>query len=357
MKILKIKINNSIISNHSKTYFIADIAANHDGSLKRAKKLIRLAAESGANAAKFQNFYAETIVSDYGFKRLNKIKTHQSNWKKNVYDVYKDAETPLNWTSELKKTCKENSIDYFTAPYDIKMIKYLNQYVSAWKIGSGDITWHDSILKMAKTKKPVIIATGASTANEVDLIVKKVGKINKKIVLMQCNTNYTASDQNFKNINLEVINFYKKKYPNIILGLSDHTYGSETVIGAVTLGVRVVEKHFTDSNKRSGPDHLFSMNPKTWREMVLSCRRIEAALGDGIKKIENNEQQSSVVQRRAIRANKLIKKGEIIKKKDLVNLRPWPKNSLSPYEYKKILNKKAKKDINFHEIINLSNIK
>mgnify|MGYP000026390272 CR=1 FL=1 len=354
---LKIKINNSIISKNTKTYFIADIAANHDGSLKRAKKLIKLAAKAGANAAKFQNFFAETIVSDYGFKQLKKTKTHQSKWKKNVYDVYKDAELPLKWTKELKQTCKENGIDYFTAPYDLSIIKYLNKYVSAWKIGSGDITWHESIIKIAKTKKPIIIATGASSAKEVDLIIKKVSKINKKIVLMQCNTNYTASEENFKFINLEVINFYKKKYPNIILGLSDHTPGSETVLGAVALGVRVVEKHFTDSNSRSGPDHLFSMNPKSWRDMVLSCRKLQSSLGDGEKKIEINELQSSIVQRRAIRANKLIKKGEMIKKRDLVYLRPWPKNSLSPYEYKKILNNKAKKNIDFHEIISLKNSK
>jgi len=354
---LKIKINNSIISNNTKTYFIADIAANHDGSIERAKKLIRLAAKAGANAAKFQNFFADTIVSDYGFKKLKKNSTHQSKWKKNVFDVYKDAELPLEWTKVLKQTCKESGIDYFTAPYDMSIIKYLNKHVSAWKIGSGDLTWHESIIKIAKTKKPIIIATGASTEKEVELIIKKVSKINKKIILMQCNTNYTASHKNFKFINLEVLNFYKKKYPNVILGLSDHTSGSETVLGAVALGARVVEKHFTDSNSRSGPDHLFSMNPKTWEEMVLSCRKLESALGDGRKKIEKNEVQSSIVQRRAIRANRFIKKGEIIKKKDLTNLRPWPKNALSPYEFNKILKKQASRDIRFHEIINKKNTK
>ena len=355
MKMLKIKINNSLISKNTKTYFIADIAANHDGSIERAKRLIRLAAKAGANAAKFQNFLAETIVSDYGFKKLKTNNTHQSKWKKNVFDVYKDAELPLKWTKALKKTCKENGIDYFTAPYDMSIIEYLNKHVSAWKIGSGDLTWHDSIIKIAKTKKPIILATGASTEKEVEMIIKKISKINNKIILMQCNTNYTASDDNFKFINLEVLNFYKKKYPNVILGLSDHTLGSETVLGAVALGVRVVEKHFTDSNNRSGPDHLFSMNPKTWKEMVLSCRKLESSLGDGRKKIEKNELQSAIVQRRAIRANRFIKKGEIIKKKDLTYLRPWPKNALSPYEFKKIVNKKAKKDISYHEVVNLMN--
>ena len=345
------------IGPNSPTYFIADIAANHDGSLVRAKKLIKLAAKAGANAAKFQNFFADTIVSDYGFKKLKGKLSHQSKWKKSIFDVYKKAELPIAWTKELKKTCKKFGIDYFTAPYDSSIINFLNKHVSAWKIGSGDITWHENIITMAKTNKPVVIATGASSQKEVDTILKKILKINKKIVLMQCNTNYTASDDNFNYINLNVLKSYKKKYPNIVLGLSDHTLGSETVLGAIALGVRVVEKHFTDSNSRSGPDHLFSMNPKTWKKMIISTRKLEKSLGSGLKKIEYNEIQTSIIQRRSIRANRYIKKNEVIRKRDLVNLRPCPKNALSPYEFRKIVNRKAKKNINFHEIINIKNTK
>jgi N-acetylneuraminate synthase len=350
-------MNKKIFLNKSKTYFIADIAANHDGSLERAKKLISLAAKAGADAAKFQNFFASTIVSDYGFKKLKIKKSHQSKWKKSVYEVYKDAELPLCWTKELKKTCQKHNIDYFTAPYDISIISFLNQFVSAWKIGSGDITWHESILKMARTKKPIMIATGASNLKEIDLIVKKVKKINKKLVLMQCNTNYTASEKNFKYINLNVLKEFKKKYPGTVLGLSDHTLGHETVLGAVALGARVIEKHFTDSTLRNGPDHIFSMDPKAWKEMVNACRKLELSLGDGKKKIEVNEKNTSIIQRRSIRSNKFIKKGNVIKFEDLVNLRPCPKNGLNPYELKKILNKKAKKNIYFHELITKLNTK
>ena len=134
-----------------KPYFIADIAANHDGSIVRAK-LIRLAAKNGADAAKFQNFFADTIVSDKGFKDLKKGLSHQSKWKKSVYNVYKAAELPLKWTIELKKECKKNNIEYFTAPYDEGIINYLNNHLNFWKIGSGDITWHENVLKMAKQK-------------------------------------------------------------------------------------------------------------------------------------------------------------------------------------------------------------
>jgi len=350
-------IGKNIISNSNKTYFIADIAANHDGKIERAKKLIYLAAEAGANGAKFQNFFANTIVSDYGFKSLKKKFSHQSKWKKSVFQVYKDAELPLSWTFELKKTCNLAGLDYLTAPYDDTIIEYLNNYVSAWKIGSGDITWHEHIIKIAKTKKPIIIATGASDMNEIENIVKKVKKINNKIVLMQCNTNYTADIKNFKYINLNVLKNFKKKYPNIILGLSDHTPGHETVLGAISLGAKVIEKHFTDSNTRSGPDHFFSMNPKSWREMIISSRKLEESLGSNIKKVEKNEKLTVILQRRSVRANRIIKKGEKIKKKDLCFLRPCPKKSLGPFEYYNVINKKAKKQINLHEVINLQNVK
>ncbi len=354
---MKIFIGKNIISNSSKAYFIADIAANHDGKIERAKKLIYLAAAAGANAAKFQNFFAETIVSDFGFKFFKKKLSHQSKWKKSVFQVYKDAELPLSWTAELKKTCKSAGIDFFTAPYDSSIINYLNKYVCAWKIGSGDITWHEHIIKIARTQKPIIIATGASDMGEIEKIIQKVKKINNKIVLMQCNTNYTADIKNFKYINLNVLKNFKRKYPNIILGLSDHTSGHETVLGALSLGAKIIEKHFTDSNARSGPDHLFSMNPKSWKEMMVASRKLEESLGINIKKVEKNEKLTVILQRRSIRANKIIKKGERIKKKDLCFLRPCPKNSLKPFEYKIIINKKAKKKINFHEVINLQNVK
>jgi N-acetylneuraminate synthase len=354
---MKFFIGKNIISNSSKTYFIADIAANHDGKIERAKKLIYLAAEAGANAVKFQNFLAKTIVSNYGFKSLKKKLSHQSKWRKSIFQVYKDAELPLSWTAELEKTSKSAGIDYFTAPYDSSIISYLNKYVCAWKIGSGDITRHEHIIKIAKTKKPIIIATGASDMNEIESIVKKVKKINNKIVLMQCNTNYTADIKNFKYINLNVLKNFKRKYPNIILGLSDHTPGHETVLGAISLGAKVIEKHFTDSNTRSGPDHFFSMNPKSWREMIISSRKLEESLGSNIKKVEKNEKLTVILQRRSVRANRIIKKGEKIKKKDLCFLRPYPKNSLSPFECYNVINKKAKKQINFHEVINLLNVK
>ncbi len=353
----KFKINRTYVGKDCKTYFIADIAANHDGSLKRAKKLIQLAAKSGANAAKFQNFKAETIVSNKMFLSLKNKLSHQSKWKNSVFKVYKKAETPIYWTNELKETCYKFGIDYFTAPYDLNFISYLKKFVSAWKVGSGDITWHEIIMEMAENNKPIIIATGASNLEEVKIIMKKVLKKNKKIVLMQCNTNYTASMNNFHYINLNVLKDYKKNFPNVVLGLSDHTFGHETVLGSIALGAKVIEKHFTDNNSRIGPDHKFSMNPLTWYKMVESTRILESSMGDGIKKIEKNEIQTSIVQRRSILSSIKLKKNTIIKKKHLVFLRPCKSNALPPYMFKKLLGRKTKKTIEFHDVLNFKNTK
>lgn len=338
-------IGTSNINAHSKTYFIADIAANHDGDLGKAKELIYMAKEAGADAAKFQHFKAKTIVSDYGFKNLGSKASHQKNWDKSIYDVYKDAEVPLNWTETLYETCKKADIDFFTSPYDINEIDFINNYIPAYKVGSGDITFHQIIKKMASFNKPILLATGASNIEEVILAMKQVEAINKNIVLMQCNTNYTANDENFKHIQLNVLKSYGLLFPDAILGLSDHTLGDTTVLGAVALGAKVIEKHFTDDNNRKGPDHKFSMNPTTWKEMIERTRELEYALGGSIKKIEDNEKETSVLQRRCLRATKNLKKGEILTPDMIEVLRPAPINSILPYEIDNIIGKELTNDI------------
>ena len=137
------------------TYFIADIAANHDGDLERAKALIHLAAEAGADAAKFQHFKAETIVSDRGFKSLVGQQSHQAKWEKSVFEVYKDASVSLDWTETLADTCDKAGIAFFTSPYAIDLVDHIDPYVPAYKIGSGDITWIEMVEYIASKQKPM----------------------------------------------------------------------------------------------------------------------------------------------------------------------------------------------------------
>ena len=325
--------------------------------MERAKKLIYLCAGAGADAAKFQNFKADKIVSKYGFEHLKDKLSHQSKWKKSVFQVYKDASISQDWTPILKETCKKVGIGYFTSPYDFDSVDKVDPFVDVYKIGSGDMTWLEIIDYIARKGKPIMIATGASTIEDVKRAMNTLMKRTKKIVLMQCNTNYTGSLENFKYINLNVLKLYRKLYPDIILGLSDHTSGHTTVLGAVALGARVIEKHFTDDNSRIGPDHGFAMNPRSWKEMVDRTRELELSMGDGVKIIEKNEVKTAIVQRRSIRATRNINAGEIINKKDLESLRPITNDGIPPFEIDKLINKKLKKPLKKGEHISWKHIK
>lgn len=340
-----LEIQGQKIGHRYPTYFIADIAANHDGDLEHAKDLIYLAAEAGAHAAKFQHFKAETIVSDHGFKNLSGSQSHQSTWKKSVFDVYKDASVSLGWTSELKETCDKAGIAFFTSPYSIDLVEHIDSYVPAYKIGSGDITWIDLIEHIASKQKTYILATGASTLDEVDRAVSAGLSVNPRLCLMQCNTNYTASLDNFKYIQLNVLRTYREMYPDLVLGLSDHTPGHATVLGAVTLGARVVEKHFTDDVTRVGPDHAFSMDFLTWREMIDRTHELENALGAGVKRVEENEIETVVLQRRAICTTDNLAAGTILTFDNLTVLRPCPADGLPPYRMVDLVGKQIRRDI------------
>ena len=204
----EIKIENKMIGLAHPAYFIADVAANHDGDLERAKDLIYLCAEAGADAAKFQHFSANTIVSDAGFKSLGEQQSHQLKWKKSVFDVYRDASIDQDWTPTLKETCKKAGITFLTSPYSYELVDKVDNYLSAYKIGSGDITWSGIVDYIASKNKPVLLATGASNMDEVDIAMSILLQRTNDIVLMQCNTNYTASLENFKYINLNVLKEY-----------------------------------------------------------------------------------------------------------------------------------------------------
>jgi len=328
----EIKIGNHRIALDAPVYFIADIAANHDGDLQRAKDLIWRAKEAGADAAKFQHFKAEKIVSDHGFRSLGAQLGHQAAWDKPVFDVYRAYELNRDWNAALAATAREAGIDFMTTPYDTEAVEGIDELVPAYKIGSGDITWTEFIGYIATLGKPVLVATGASTIDDVERAVAAVLRVNPQLVLMQCNTNYTGSLENFRHINLNVLRTYAQLFPDLLLGLSDHSPGHATVLGAVALGARAVEKHFTDDNSRRGPDHGFAMNPVTWREMVDRCRELEAALGDGIKRVEANEQQTAVLQQRCLRLKRALPAGSVIAKDDLEPLRPAPAGALRPYQ-------------------------
>ena len=335
----------SKIEKDSKTYFIADIAANHDGDLDRAKLLIRLAAAAGADAAKFQHFTAPTIVSEKGFNELGGKLAHQSSWSKSVFQVYEEASLPTSWTEQLIKECHENHIEFFTSPYSLELIDYVAPFVSVFKIGSGEITWIEAIEKMCSYGKPVLLATGASNIEDVDRALEVIGRYDVKVVLMQCNTNYTAEESNIEFLNLNVLKTYSERCPKAILGLSDHTSTHISVLGSVALGARVIEKHFTDDCERVGPDHKFSLNPSMWRDMVEQTRQLEAALGSYTKRIEPNEEKSAIVQRRSLRYVTDLRKGEKVQREHLIALRPAPPGGIEPFRIQEFVGRVLVEDV------------
>lgn len=351
-----LNIQGKLIGQDYPTYFIADIAANHDGDLERAKELIYLAAEAGADAAKFQHFKAETIVSDLGFKTMGGQQSHQASWKKSVFEVYKDASVSLDWTATLKETCDKAGIAFFTSPYSIDIVEHIDSYVPAYKIGSGDITWIEMVQHIANKQKPYIMASGASTIDDVLRAVQAGLEINPMLCLMQCNTNYTASLENFKFIQLNVLKVYRQMFPDVVLGLSDHTPGLATTLGAVSLGARMIEKHFTDDINRGGPDHKFSMSPASWREMVDRTRELENALGCGVKQVEENEKDTVVIQRRAIRAVANLTAGTLLTRNHMTVLRPCPADGLPPYRVDELIGRQLRQDIKAGEHLRWINI-
>lgn len=325
-------LGNKTVGPDEPTYFIADIAANHDGDLERAKALMTLAKESGADCAKFQHFRADHIVSDYGFRSLGGQQSHQATWSKSVFEVYADASLPWSWTSELASHARNINIEFMSAPYDLEAVDHLTPFVNAFKVGSGDVNWLEELGHIAAQGKPVLLATGAADMDDVVRAMELLDAADVPVVLMQCNTNYEGSINNIAHVNLRVLEEYTRVFPGVTLGLSDHTPGNVTVLGAVALGARVIEKHFTDNTSRSGPDHAFSMDPDTWREMVQATRWLESALGDGVKKIEPNETLTVVLQRRCVRVARDLAAGHTITREDLVVLRPAPVGAFAAHE-------------------------
>jgi sialic acid synthase SpsE len=342
---MEIQIGKRKIGMQHPTYFIADVAANHDGDLERGQELIRMAQAAGADAAKFQNFRAPNIVSDYGFTHMDGQVSHQASWKKSVFQVYQEASIPFEWTPILKDECIKVGIDFFSAPYDFEAIDMLDPYVEMYKAGSGEIDWIEALERMAGKGKPFFVATGAATIADVQRAVRAILKINPQLVLMQCNTNYTASPDNYDYLHLNVLKTYATMFPGVILGLSDHTHALAPVLGAVTLGARVIERHFTDRNDREGPDHKFAMNPDGWAKMVEETRLLERAMGSPDKFISENEVQTAVIQRRCLRAARDIEAGEVFTRDMIDVLRPAATGAIRPHAIGDVIGTRALTDL------------
>lgn len=315
----QIKIGDKIVGKGNPTYIIAEIGANFDGNIDKAKLLIRKAKEAGADCAKFQSFISEKIVSGKGFASM-KLKGVHGSWNRPVEEVFKDAEFPREWHKEISDYCNQIGIHFSTSPYDYEAVDLcVDLDVPFIKIGSGDITWLEMLEYIARKNKPMFLATGDATLSEIDEAVRTIEATgNNNLVLMQCITNYPSK---IESANINVLKTYKKAF-DILTGYSDHSPGLVVALGSVALGACVIEKHFTLDNDDIGPDHPHSMNYVNFSSMVQAIRELESALGSSVKKVVEEESETVIVQRRSLYTNRTILRGQTIKKEDIIELRP-----------------------------------
>ena len=333
-----VKIGKIKVGPNYPCYIIAEIGSNFDGSLEKAKKLIKLAKNCGANAVKFQSFKTDLLLSRGGFEEKNAF---QAKWKKSVWKTYEDAEFPRKWHKILNNFAKKNDIQFFTSPWDLEAVDLLKELdVPVIKIGSGDITYFEMLKYVGKTNKPIILATGASNLKEVEdavKIIKSTG--NDKIILLHSVVQYPSP---IEEANLKALETLQKKF-KLNVGYSDHSPGSLIALSSVVLGAKIIEKHFTINPKSIGPDHPHSMDPKSFKKMIDEIRLIEKSMGDGKKNPVKSENETRIIQRRGIWTVKEIKKGEKMTLDNIKALRPF--SGITASKYEKIIGKKATKNL------------
>ncbi len=316
-----------------KTFIIAEIGNNHEGSFNVACKLIKEAKNAGVDAVKFQTFKTEDFISPHERKRFKKLKKFELS--------YEDFE-------KLSVIAKKNDLKFISTPLDINSAIFLNSIVDCFKIASGDNNYYDLIKTVLNFDKPTFISTGLLHFTEVKNLVefiKKTGFDFSRLSLFHCVSDYPVS---YEEANLLSIKFLKKKLP-LTIGYSDHTIGKEASVIAISLGAKIIEKHFTLSNNFSKfRDHQISLNPIDMKQLVSSIRKTELMLGLEEKKIQKSEFKNLDLTRRSIYSANNFNKNSIIKKNMIKILRPA--NIYKPNDLKKILNKKIKRKIGIYKV-------
>ena len=326
-------------------YFIAEIGVNHEAKIKLAKKLIRDAKDGGANAIKLQCYKAEKIASKYAKAYWDKKEEIENNQLKlfKKFDKFNEKDY-----FEIYKYCKKIKIDFIVTPFDLEIVNFFSNKVKYFKISSSDLTNHLLIEKIAKTKVPIILSTGASTIPEISSALKLIRKYHNKITLLHCILNYPTEKINS---NLNMIDDLKQKF-DLPVGLSDHTRpkdSMEILSIAHVKKISMIEKHFTNDKKKPGNDHFHSFDKIDLKNYCKKINNLNKVLGSGKKTFLESEIISRKNARRSLFFNKNINKGNRVKKEDLIALRPAI--GISPSKYKSIINKKLKINVKEGQII------
>lgn len=343
------RIKNREIGGDSPAYIIAEMSGNHAGNIERAKEIIRVAKDAGADCIKIQTYTPDTITIDCDNEYFH---INNGTWEgENLYQLYGKAYTPWEWQKELKEEADKVGIDFFSTPFDKSAVDFLESLdVEFYKIASFELVDIPLIKYVASKGKPIIMSTGMSTLAEIEDAVQTVrDEGNNQIALLRCASAYPAITDE---MNLLTMKNMGETF-GVPVGLSDHSMGSIGAVTAVALGAKIIEKHFCLSREIENPDSSFSMNPEEFRQMVQDIRQAEKAIGV-VKYGPSKQEESSIIFRKSIFCVKDIKKGDVLTPENIRVIRPG--FGLMPRYYEDILGQVALCDLKRGTPIQMSHI-
>lgn len=334
-----INIGGRLIGRGHSTYLIAELSANHRGSLDKAIELVRLAAHAGADAVKIQTYSPETMTLDSNRKEF-RIGAGTPWEGRRLFELYTEAATPWEWTGRLQEVAREAGIGFFSSPFDATAVAYLDAFdLPVFKIASFEIVDLELIREVASRGKPMIMSTGMASVPEIDEAVRTARQAGaSEIALMRCNSAYPASPAE---MDLQTIPHMAAGW-KVPVGLSDHTLGTAASVAAVTLGACLIEKHFTDSRRAPGPDSSFSMEPSEFADLVAAVRTAEAA-GGTVRYGPSEGERSSMVFRRSLFIVEDVEAGELLTERSVRVLRPG--YGLPPRDRPRVVGRRAARPI------------
>lgn len=332
-----IKVSDRIIGHNVKPFIIAEMSGNHNQSLERALRIVKIAADCGADAIKLQTYTPDTMTIPGAFI----INDESSLWHgRELHDLYKEAYTPWEWHEHIFNHAKELGMIAFSTPFDESSVDFLESLdVPIYKVASFENTDLPLLKKIASTGKPIIMSTGAANISDIDEGVRTLRNHGaKEIVLLKCTSTYPATPEN---TNLNTIPHLRELF-GCQVGLSDHTMGIGAAIGAVVLGATIVEKHFTLNRADGGVDSAFSIEPDELKALVIESERAFLAKGTISYGVLASEKKSLNF-KRSIYVIKNIESGDIFTTENTRVIRPG--NGMKPKYYEDIIGKKAKQNI------------
>lgn len=342
-----------------RSIIIAEAGVNHNGNFETARRMVKSAKDAGADYVKFQTAVPELVISE--FAPQAQYQKENTGVEESQLEMCRKIHLPLSDYALLKDYCREVGIGFMSTPFDLTSIDLLAELGQDYfKVPSGEITNLPYLRKIAEKGVPVILSTGMSTIEEAEQAIQiltgthpstpagfSASLTRDDITVLHCNTQYPTP---YSDINLRAMQTMAEKL-GVKTGFSDHSLGIEAPIAAAALGARVIEKHFTLSRSMPGPDHKASLEPDELKAMVDAIRHVEAALGDGEKRVTDSERPNMEIARKSIVATRPIRKGELLTEENIYVKRPG--GGVSPMRWDEAIGSAAKRDFGPDELIEL----